>query len=179
MTERIQAITCLIALQCAVGCSHLPVTFDVRTQSRTTIEKGTAVEQLVGSLGFGQFTNLDLAQSQEFRSNNVQKRHVASAKLKALTLSITAPQGQNFDFLESLTFFIESPGMPRRRLAHQAIPRGATRLTFEPEDVELAPYVRADTMTITTEVRGRRPDRDTEVQCSLVLTVSTVLWRGN
>ena len=164
---------------CCGGCSSLPMTFDVTQRAETTIQKGTVLEQIVGSLGFGQFTNLDLSQSQEFKSNNVQKRHVANGRVKVLQLRITAPEGQDFDFLESISFFVEAPGLERKRIAHRQVPRDARSFQCKVDDVDLAPYVRAESMTVTTDVRGRRPESDTTIDAKLVLTVSTVLWRGD
>jgi hypothetical protein len=179
MHSRLLSIAALVIAAFSAGCSRLPLSFDVNTRSRTVIEKGTVIEQLVGTLGFGEFTNLDLSESQEFRSNDVQKRHVASARVKNLVLTITAPQGQTFDFLERIAFYVEAPGLDRKRIAHAKVPRGAANIQCEIDDLDLASYIRAPSMSITSEVRGRRPDRDTEVQANLRIAIATVLWRGD
>jgi hypothetical protein len=179
MMTRLWGLALVIVLPLSGGCSYLPVSFDVMTSSQTTIQKGTAVEQLVGTLGFGDFVALDLSQSQEFKSNDVQKRHVARARVQKIALRITAPQEQTFDFLKSISFFVEAPGLPKKRIAHSEVPRGARNFECQIDDLELAPYVQADTMTITTAVSGRRPAMDTTVRADLVITVGTVLWRGD
>lgn len=179
MYTRLFIGTGLIALLLCAGCSRLPVSFDVTTRARTVVEKGTVVEQLVGSLGFGQFTNLDLSQSQEFQNRDVQRRHVASATVEALELRIVPPtsEGQDFDFLESISFFIEAPGLEKKRIAHKQVPRDSRSFKCELDSVELAPYVRAERMTVTTTVKGRRPENDTTLEARLVIAISTVLWR--
>src|SRR5687768_1272463 len=105
---------CAAMLLLLTGCSQLPIPFDVTQRAQAKIPKGTAVDQLVGSLGFGQFANLDFSQSQEFQSRDVQKRHVESARVKSIEMRIIAPEGQNFDFIESISFFIEAPGQERK-----------------------------------------------------------------
>ena len=175
----IALVLALAACVSSAGCSRLPVTFDVSTRGQTVIPKGTPVEQLVGTLGFGQFANLDLSESQEFKSNDVQKRHIDRARVKSLDLRIVNPQTQDFDFIEQITFYVEAPGLERKRIARKQVPRDARAFACELDDVELAPYVRAPQMTITTAVRGRRPENDTTVEARLVIGVATVLWRGD
>ena len=179
MLNRIALPIVALASIFSTGCSYMPVSFDVHTGGQTTIQKGTIAEGLVGTLGFGNLANLDISSSQEFKSNNVQKRHVARARLQELKLTITAPKEQNFDFLQSITFFVEAPGLEKKRLAHRDVPRGARAFTCLIDDVELAPYVRADRMTITTTVNGHRPGADTTLQADLTINVGTVLWRGD
>ena len=171
----------VLSLLICAGCSRLPASFDVTTRGQTTIERGTVVEQLVGTLGFGQFTNLDLSQSQEFKNREVQRRHVARANVEALELRIVSPtpEGQDFDFLETISFYVEAPGLERKRIAHKQVPRDSRSFKCEMDDLELAPYVRAERMTVTTSVRGRRPENDTAIEARLVIAVSTVLWRGD
>ncbi len=175
--KRLLPLMVVLGVVLSVGCSALPVTFDAHARGQTVVPKGTAIEQLVGGLGFSQFTALDLSQSQEFKNNNVQKKHVSSASLKSLTLDIKAPEAQNFDFLESIGFYVEAPGQPRKRIATKQVSKGVRSIKCDVDDVDLGPYVRADSMTITTSVKGRRPNADTTVEARLTITVSTVLLR--
>lgn len=154
-----------------MGCGALPIFFDVKTEGQTTIQKGTLLEQLVGSFGFDSFSSFDISQSQEFKNNNTQKSLVKEAKVKSLTLTITGPATQNFDFLEEVSFFVEAPGQTRKRIAFKLIPKGVTTFAMDLDGVDLTPYVKADSIKITTEAKGKRPTNDTTVQAILVLTI--------
>lgn len=175
--KRLPWMACLALLAASPGCGALPLPITVTTTGRAVIEKGTVVEQAVGGVGFSQFTAIDFSQSQEFKNNNVQKKHVSEARVKEITLTIELPAGQSFDFLESVMFYIEAPGLEKKRLAHKKVPRGVSRFTCELEDLDIAPYVRADTMQVTTSVKGRRPDAETTLEARLSVKVGTVLLR--
>lgn len=177
MKNHIIASVVLIAGLFGTGCNALPLPFDVTTTSQTVVERGTVIESTVGSLGFTQFTALDFSQSQEFQNRDVQKKHVTGAKIENLVLTVVAPSGHTFDFLENVMFYIEAPGLPKKRIAHKTVPKGVGRFRCEIDEVELGPYVRADTMKITTSVKGRRPDEDTTVEAKLTVNISTVLLK--
>lgn len=154
-----------------VGCGAFPIFFDVKTEGQTTIQKGTLLEQLTSSIGFDSFSSFDIAQSQEFKNNNTQKSLVKEAKVKSLTLTITGPATQNFDFLEEISFYVEAPGQTKKRIAFKQIPKGVTTFSLDLDGVDLTPYVKADSIKITTEAKGKRPDNDTTIKAVLILTI--------
>ena len=148
-------------------------TFEIEQKSETTVERGTIVEQLVGNMGFGEFLNMDLSDNQQMKNNDAQKEHIEKASLTLLELTIAQPtNGQDFTFLDSLEFYVESNKNPKKRIAYKdTFEAGQKKVQLELENLELAPYATEETMDISTEVTGRRPDNDTTIEAILKLEI--------
>ncbi len=172
MLKRMVGVVAVLLLGSSImGCSALPIFFDVHSEGKTTIQKGTLLEQLSAGFGFEGFSSFDIAETQEFKNNNTQKNLVKEAKVKTLTMKITGPDSQNFDFLEEISFFVEAPGQTKKRIATKAVPRGVKEFTLDLDAVDLTPFIKADSIVITTEAKGKRPENDTTVQAILVITI--------
>ena len=147
-----------------LGCEALPFEFDVPVQSSTTIEKGTLLEMVIGDFGFSDLTTFDISNTQQFKNNNAQKDQVVTAKMTKLTLSITEPADQNFDFLDSITFYVAATGEEKTKIASKTISKGVRTFELELEEVDLAKFIKKDSISITTDVKGRRPSKNTTVK---------------
>lgn len=162
--------TLLVALLC-LACSDID-NIDVEAGGETTIQMGTIVDELLGDISFLGFDGFDISQSQEFQNAGYSKSQIDSVRLKSFTLTITAPQDGDFDFIERIAFFAESDGLERVEIARlDPVPAGSNVLELELFDVELRDYAAAESMTITTEATGVRPDADTTVDARVVLDV--------
>lgn len=168
--QRLTLITLLASLLLA-GCSALPLPINVHLTDSTSVERGTALEQVIGGMEFANFAALDISQSQELQNLYVGKSAIKSARVKILELSVLEPAEQNFDFIQEMSFFVEAEGQPAQRIAHREVPRNARFFRFEIDEVDLTPYIMAETMQITTKVKGRRPDHDTRIGSRLVIQV--------
>ena len=148
-------------------------TFEVRKKSSTTLEKRSLLEDLIGDISFGELASFDLSESSELANQGVEKNQIDAVHLTSLSLQITAPpNGQDFTFLQSIEFYVEAPGVERRLIASGAdFAAGATRVDLDVEDVDLAPYATAESMQVTTEATGSRPENDTTIEATLVLSV--------
>lgn len=163
----------LASLLLLTGCG---VTFDVPVESSATIKGGGLFSAFLPS-AFADFTSLDLSQSQSFKNAGVGKNDVDSVKLKEAVLEIESPAGATLEFLDALTFYVEADGVPKTKIASKAdIPDNATRITLDVEDVELAPYVTAPSMTVTTDTTAHAPKKDTTIRAKLVFTVDPKIF---
>ncbi len=163
-------VSILLALATCAG----PGQIDVTETARTTIPKGSLLEQLAGDLGFADFATIDLTQSQELQNQGVERHQIEHVYLQRLMLRIVddPSEGRDFTFIDSIAFFAEADGLPRRRIAHGGpFEEGAREVGLDLDDVDLAPYATAPSMTLTTEVSGRRPSMDTTVEAEVVLRV--------
>jgi len=152
--------------------------FDVTQSGSTTISGGGALTNLLSTFPSVQgFNNFDFSQAQDFKNQNAQKSHVSSAKVKSFTLKLTAPNDESFGFLDTIAFFVEANGN-KVRVAHKeniaslGLNAPNPTLTLDLDDQELADFVKADTMTISTEVNGRQPTEDTTVTATIVFHVA-------
>ncbi|NMM50105.1 hypothetical protein [Marinigracilibium pacificum] len=91
--------------------------------------------------------------SQEFENNNSNVNLVESCKLTELTLTLTAPQEANFDFLNEISIYIEADGLSKKLIATETnVPAGVNTFSLETQDVELVEYIKAGSYTLTTDV---------------------------
>jgi hypothetical protein len=158
-----------LALATCGNLSHLTV-----DQGATAMIPGASLlEQLVPDLGFSGFGDFDISQSQEFKNQGVTKQQINSVKLKTLTLEVTQPpNGQDLTFLESLSFFVESAGLPKKEIARGGpFAKDAKKVSLTLMDVELAPYASAARMTFSSAVKGRRPSSNTTLDAKVSLDV--------
>lgn len=155
--------------------------FDVTQSASSTVPGGGLVGNVLNAFPtMSGFNNFDFSQSQEFKNQNAQKSHVKSAKLKSFTLKIAAPANQDFRFLDTIAFFAEANGQ-KVRVAHKenigqlGLQAPNPTLVLDLDDVELQPFVAADTLSFTTTANGRQPAQDTQLTGQAVLHVKVGL----
>ena len=172
-TRSVGLLVVIAAALTACGGDGLD-TFNVDMSSTATIPKGSVLEQLAGGLPFsGEFTNFDISESQDFQNQGVKKSEIDSVRLAKLELVITSPAtGQDFTFLQDLEFYVEAQGLERKRVARAGpFEPGQKTVTMALDGVELAAYVAAPAMSLTTEANGKRPNNDTTLQAKTRLRI--------
>jgi hypothetical protein len=152
----------LVALLSAGACVPT-VEFDVPVSADTSIQGGGLLGGLLGSLGFDGLSSMDLSDTREFSANDTRKEQVTSAKLTQLEMTVTAPADGNFDFLDEISFTAQAQGVDDAEVAHKTVPNGVTNFLCDIDGAELAPFVKADTMSITTDVTAHQPADDTTI----------------
>jgi hypothetical protein len=154
-----------------LACQGALLRIEVEQSTSTVIEQGTPLEVLVSDLGFDAFTDLDLTAASELENQGVEPGDIVEARLTSFTLSAVSPAGADLGFLDELSFWVEAPDLPRVRIAAQDTFGDAASVDLQLDDVDLAPYLVSQSMTITTEATGGRPPADTEVEATFVLNV--------
>lgn len=165
----------LVMLSALIGLSACGAdVINIKESAETKVDGASIFERFVGDMGFGDFINMDLSQNSELKNQGISKDQIDSVKLSDFTLTITAPEsGQDFSFLESLIFSVEAADLPRAKVAEGGpFADGATSVTLNVQDLELAPYVSAAKMDITSEVTGRRPNNTTTIRADLGFRVN-------
>lgn len=95
---------------------------------------------------------------EKFKNENTSANLVKDVKLDRLTLTITDPNAENFDFLQSISLYISTDSNDRILLASlDNVPTGVTTLQLTPTTQKLDKYVKASSYTLSTEARIRRP----------------------
>jgi hypothetical protein len=152
-----------LVLSTTFTCSNLDNAI-VSRSGQATIPGATLPGELLGDLGFSEFSNFDLSQDQSVGGQGYTKDEIDGVKLVRVHLVVNAPAGGNFDFLDSIALFVEAEGLPRIQIASLTeIPEGVTELELDVEDVQLVDYAVAPAMTLTTEATGTAPEEDTTV----------------
>ena len=146
------------------GCGAATVDFDVPVRAETRLEGAGLVDQVLGSVGFADLENVDFETTQEFKNNDVRREQVVDARVTVLNLSITSPQGANFDWLNSIAFTAAAAGEDSVAIASATVDDGEAAVACDVESVDVGPLVRAPKLEITTETDARAPPNDTTVQ---------------
>ncbi|MCB9763432.1 MAG: hypothetical protein H6739_26935 [Alphaproteobacteria bacterium] len=167
MSPRLLPLALMLA-----GCNGSLLTIDVPFESTTTVEQGSIIENLAGGLGFGDFLNMDITDSQELRNQGVSPGDIQDVRLTEFELEAVAPQGADLSFLDALDIYVEAPGLDEVRVATApGFPEGEALVVMTIEEVDLTEYAVSESMTITTDVSGHRPDVDTDVKARILLEV--------
>ncbi len=88
-----------------------------------------------------------------YKNNNTSADYVQDVTLDQLTLTVTNPSTQNFDFLKSISIYIatDAAGSNKVLLASLAsVPTGQTSINLTPAGNKLDLYLKASSYTLTT-----------------------------
>ena len=92
-----------------------------------------------------------------FSSNNTSRDKVKEVYLDQLQLTLLSPAGLNFNFLDTLRVYINTPGANNRILLAQTAnpPTGVNTLTLTPSTARLDEYLKSDKYQLTVYSRQR------------------------
>lgn len=168
----LRRVSLILALGGLIACDAVLATISVEQEATTDVDGATLLEQLVGDLGFGSFLDMDITQSEELQNQGVADEDIQAVHLVVLELEVIEPDGGDLSFLDSMEFYVEAPDLDRKRVAvREDFPEGVSLVAFEIIDIDLHDYVVSESMTLTTEVTGHRPDDDTTITARFALDV--------
>lgn len=154
-----------------VACGGLD-TFTIERTAQTNVPGASILEQLAGDLGFDDLATFDITDDETLANQGITKNQIDSVTISSLSLRVVSPMGGDFTFLDSLEFFASSSDMEAKRIAAGGpFAMGESEVFMSLDMVELAPYATADSMMITTQVEGRRPDQETQIEARIELLV--------
>ena len=144
---------------------------DVSVGGKADVPAATLLTKLLGAVNFGGFDKVDFTEN--FKNQGVTKDDVDAVHMKTMTLIVEAPASGNFDFIQSVHFFVKADGLDQVEIAGMdAIPKGKRELDLVVHgDVDLKAYVVAPSMQIVSKVEGSLPDEMTTVAAAVVLDV--------
>jgi len=162
----------LLTALAMTGCSGGLATITIEVEDTVTVEGGGLLSELVGTLGFDGFTQMNLIDAQELQNQGVSPGDIQEVFLSELTLSALSPDGADLSFIESLDVYVEAPDLPQVLVATQdSFPDGQDVVTFDLLGVDLTEYVVSESMTLTTDVTGNQPEDDTQVKAYVAIDV--------
>jgi hypothetical protein len=163
------------AFAMSVLCACNPtVNFDVSSSSSTQIP-GASVSFPLNNVSYTS-APIDIAQASGFDSAQTAKDRIQSAHAKKLTLSVTSPSGANLSFLTSIAVQISAQGLSSVQVAHLSPVPAAPSADLVLDDVDLAPYLKASSFTLTTTVSGNAPSKTTTVQGDFTVNVEASVF---
>jgi hypothetical protein len=150
-----------LLLLSASGCKKIEdlLTFQINDSSSFQVPAtgvfSTALLSLPGA-------TVNSSSSSTYSANNTSADRVQDVTLDRLTLTVTDPAGQNFDFLKSVSIYIASDaaGTNKTLLASlNPVPTGQTTITLNPSGNKLDAYLRNGSYTLFTDVTMAQPLR--------------------
>lgn len=154
-----------------LGCDVALTDIAIAGQSQTTVQAGTVVEDLLGDMGFDEFSRMDLTQAEELQNQGVAPGDIASAALTSFVLS--AQSGEpDLAFVESMRLAVAAPGLNELDLAWgDTFPEGEPVVEFQVTGTDITDHLVSESMTLTTDVTAHRPATDTVIQADWTVVV--------
>jgi hypothetical protein len=154
LTKKSYLILLCVLLLGAGGCKKIAslLSFQVSDSSTFTIP-GTSFFTGV-TVNIPVVTVNSTSQS-TYKNNGTSANYVQNVTLDRLTLTVTNPTTQNFDFLKSISIYIatDAAGSNKVLLASLSpVPTGQTSISLTPTNAKLDQYLKGDSYTLTTTV---------------------------
>ncbi len=178
MNRRFGFVAAAVAL---VACGELLLRFKVEEEiDPQTIDGQLTPCALLNAVGVP--FSVQITAEEDFPEQDTDVEHIKTAKIRSLTLSITAASAEpDWDFLDTLELYAEADGLESKLLASigegtdsgKPIPANATTLDMDSAGLNLAPYIKANGgFTITSEATGCAPQQDATFDGELVLDIT-------
>ena len=95
---------------------------------------------------------------------NTSADKVVSVSLKSLNMHMTKPEGENFDFVDTIQLYISAPPMPEVLMAYDyTIAKGTNDVSLTTTNVNLKEYFLKDTMYIRPYMHITKAPKATEI----------------
>ncbi|UYZ62469.1 hypothetical protein [Hymenobacter weizhouensis] len=149
----------LAFLALLTGCEKVLGLLEFNVEDSQTITVPASVPFLPGQVVALAPVTVSSTSKSTYSNNGTSADYVQDVTLDKLTLTITAPQGQNFDFLKRIEIYISTnaQGTDKVLLASlNPVPTGATSISLTPANQKLDVFLRADSYTLITNVELAR-----------------------
>jgi len=114
-----------------------------------------------------------------YKNNNTSADYVQDVTLDRLTLTVTNPSTQNFDFLKSISIYIATDAMGSNKVllaSLPTVPTGQTSISLNPAGNKLDMYLKGNSYTLTTTAELAQTLRqNTDVRADSRFTVHAKL----
>jgi len=130
------------------GCSAIDelTKFDIDYNSNVTVPANTAVNLpfMVGT------PPVETSSESKFESNETRKDLIEEIKLKRMRLTITAPEREDFSFLESIEIYMKAEGVEEIQIASlKPVPNDAgIQIELDTSDADLKEYIKKDSFSL-------------------------------
>lgn len=146
----------LVLLLATVACKKVD-------QLLTFYIEDTQNIQISSSFPLGQFVPLspvtvNTKSEESFKNNKTEAELVKDVSLNKLTLTITDPNSENFDFLKRIEIYISAKDQPEIKLASlEQVPMGVKSIELVSSGAKLDNYIKAESYTLTTKAEIQKP----------------------
>ncbi|MBP9152167.1 MAG: hypothetical protein KBF73_07795 [Flavobacteriales bacterium] len=119
---------------------------------------------------------------QHFQDEGIESAWVESVKLTSLRVTITAPAGEDFSFLENISMYMNTNGQSELLIADKIpVPAEAgNSIQLDVKNADLYPYISQDDFSIRTSVTtDETMTQDITFKADMVIEVKATIPGGN
>ena len=159
---------CFLAMACEKVDDLL--TFYIEEEETITIASNFPVGALLPLTPITVTTNSE----ETFRNNKTRAELVKDVTLNRLNLTITDPQGENFNFLKKIEIYISSENKAEVMIAYlEEVPANATTLNLKSTNAALDEFIKGNTYNIRTKAALAKPlSRNTTIKADMRFKVT-------
>lgn len=109
-----------------------------------------------------------------FKNNKTRAELVKDVSLNKLTLTISDPASENFDFLRSIDIYLSNDKGEETRIAYlDEVPKGVNSIELKSTNAKLDKYIKAETYTVKTSASIGKPiTRDVAIKAAMRFKVT-------
>ena len=109
-----------------------------------------------------------------FKNNKTRAELVKDVTLNRLNLTVTDPQGENFNFLKKIEIYISSENKAEVKIAYlEEVPANATTLNLKSTNAALDEFIKGETYNIRTKASLAKPlTRNTTIKADMRFKVT-------
>lgn len=109
-----------------------------------------------------------------FKNNKTRAELVKDVSLNKLTLTITEPENENFDFLRSIELYLSNDKGEETKIAYlDEVPKGVKSIELKSTNARLDKYIKGDTYNVRTRATvGRALTRDVAIKANMRFKVT-------
>lgn len=148
-----KVICCLLLLWSTTSCKKLQnlLTFEISSTENIKIPATSLVTIPIISP-----VDVPVNSEESFEQNNTRANLVKEVVLQNLTLTITDPATDNFNFLKSISISIGTDQNDKVEIASlDSVPLGVSTIQLKPKNIKLDKYIKASNYTLYTAARIR------------------------
>lgn len=172
MMKRLLAAVVVLVVLIGTGCKKMDelLTFYINEEETITISSQFPVGIITPISPLTIQTNSE----ETFRNNNTRAELVKDVTLNKLTLSITSPTDENFDFLRKIEIYISSEGEPEVMIAHlEEVPKGKSSIELVSTNAKLDRYIKSSSYRIRTmAVLAKAVTKDVSIKANMRFRVT-------
>jgi hypothetical protein len=153
-------------------------TFDIPYSVEFTIPSSTILNLPINLPTASTTTNSE----QRFQDEGIESAWIESIKLSSLKITITAPAGEDFSFLENISMYMNTDGQPEVLIADKvAVPENAgNSIQLEVKGADLYPYISQNDFTLKTSITtDETVTQDVDFRTDMVIEVKATIPGGN
>lgn len=118
---------------------------------------------------------------QRFQDEGIESAWIESIKLQSLKITVTAPENQDFSFLQSISIYINTENESEVLIADRVpVPENPGKtVELEVKGADLYPYISQDDFTLRTSVTtGESITQDVDFRADMVVEVKATVPGG-